>query len=92
MISGLLDGLKIGAGVIVGLLIGYQVGHWRGHVAGYEKRIAEAAVEAVKTDAERRGDDAKLQGLSDYDLCVVGLRASRMPIEPCDVLRGVGEE
>jgi hypothetical protein len=91
-VIGLFDWLKLGAGAIVGVIIGYQVGHWIGFDAGYDKRIAEEAVATAKADAERRGDDAKLQGLSDYDLCVTGLRASRMPIEPCSVLRGVGEE
>lgn len=90
---GLLDGLKIGTGAIVGIMIGYQVGHWRGEIAGYDKRIAEAAVEAIKVYAERRGDDARLQGMSDYGLCVAGLRVGRMHnISACDVLRGVGEE
>ena len=90
---GLFDWLKLGVGAIVGVIIGYQVGHWRGVDAGYDKRIAETAIAAAKADAERRGDDAKLQGLSDYDLCLAGLRASRMPdISACDVLRGVGEE
>ena len=89
---GLFGWLKLGVGAIVGLVLGYQVGHWRGHIAGYEKLVAQTAAQAVKAEAVRRGDDAKLQGLSDYDLCVVGLRASRVPVEPCDVLRGVGEE
>lgn len=92
MITGLFDGLKIALGALVGALIGYQVGHWQGHRAGYEKLVAQTAAQTVKAEAVRRGDDAKLQGMSDYDLCVVGLRASRMSVEPCDVLRGVGEE
>ena len=93
MIFGLLDWLKIGSGAVVGALIGYQVGHWQGDRAGYQKRIAEAAVEAVKAEAERRGDDAKLQSMSDYDLCVTGLRASGMSIEPCAIfVRGLGEK
>ena len=84
---GLFDWIKIGAAAGLGLLIGYQVGHWQGESAGYDKRIAEAAVEAVKADAERRGDDAKLQNMSDYDLCVTGLRASRASVEVCEALR-----
>lgn len=92
MIFGLFDWLKIGAGAVVGLLIGYQIGHWRGESAGYQKRIAEAAVEAVKAEAERRGDDAKLQSMSDFDLCVTGLRAGGLPVDACDTLRGLGEE
>ena len=93
MIFGLFDWLKIGAGAAAGLLIGYQVGYWRGESSGYDKRIAEAAVEAVKAEAERRGDDAKLQSMSDFDLCVTGLRAGGLhDVSACDTLRGLGEE
>ena len=84
---GLFDWLKIGAAATAGLLIGYQVGHWQGESAGYDKRVAEQAVEAVKADAERRGDDAKLQNMSDFDLCVAGLRNSRLSVEVCEALR-----
>lgn len=84
--------LKLAAGALVGLIVGYQIGHWRGVDAGYEKHIAETAIATAKADAERRGDDAKLQSMSDYDLCVAGLRSSRVSIEPCDVLRRNGEE
>lgn len=85
--------LKIGAGAAVGAIIGYQVGHWRGETAGYEKHIAETAIASAKADAERRGDDAKLQSMSDYDLCVAGLRVGGVrDFSPCDVLRRVDEE
>lgn len=90
---GLFDWLKLGVGAIVGVVIGYQVGHWRGESAGYDQRIAEEAVATAKADAERRGDDAKLQSMSDYDLCVAGLRAGGLrDFEPCSVLRGVDAE
>lgn len=92
MIVSLLDGLKVSAGALVGALIGYQIGQWQGYSAGYDKRVAEAAIATAKAEVERRGDDAKLQSMSDYDLCVTGLRAGRVPVEPCDVLRGMGEE
>lgn len=89
----LFDWLKLGAGAVVGLVLGYQVGHWRGVDAGYDQRIAEEAVATAKADAERRGDDAKLQSMSDYDLCVAGLRSGGLrDFEPCSVLRGVGAE
>lgn len=87
MIFRLFDWIKISVGAVVGAVIGYQVGHWRGYAAAYDKWIADAAVEAVKADAERRGDDAKLQNMSDYDLCVAGLRASRVSVEVCEALR-----
>lgn len=87
---GLFDWLKLGVGAVVGLALGYQVGHWRGHVAGYEKLVAQTAAQAVKAEAVRRGDDAKLQSMSDYDLCVAGLGRERM--HACDVLRGLDAE
>ena len=45
--------------------------------------IAEQAVQSQKEELERKGDDAKLQRLSDYDLCVAYL--GRVP--ECDSLR-----
>ena len=93
MIFGLFDWIKIGAAAGLGLLIGYQVGHWQGESTGYDKRVAEQAVAAVKAEAIRRGDDAKLQSMSDYDLCVTGLRAGGVrDVSACDTLRGLGEE
>lgn len=92
MIFGLLDWLKIGVGAVVGAIIGYGIGHWQGHDAGYQKLASETALEAAKAEKERRGDDAKLQSMSDYDLCVAGLRGSRLSVSSCDVLRGNGKE
>jgi len=54
--------------------------------------IAEQAVTDRKAELERKGDDATLQTLTDYDLCVAGLRGNRMQIDPCDQLRGAGKE
>lgn len=48
---------------------------------GKNDYIAEKAVQDLKAEAERKGDDAKLQRMSDYDLCVVAL--GRVP--GCDV-------
>jgi hypothetical protein len=59
---------------------------------GRDLYIAEQAVTDRKAELERKGDDATLQTLTDYDLCVAGLRGSRMSIGPCDQLRGAGEE
>lgn len=49
--------------------------------AGKSELIAEQAVADLKAERERRHDDAELQGLSDYDLCVRAL--GRVP--DCDV-------
>lgn len=54
--------------------------------------IAEQAAADRKTELERKNDDAKLRGMSDYDLCVGGLRSRGLSIDPCDELRGVREE
>lgn len=93
---GPLDWIKIGcgtaAGAIVAGTIAYQVGHWRGASDGYDKRVAETAAAAVRLELERKGDDAKLQKLGDYDLCVLGLRGNGMRIDACEQLRGVPEE
>lgn len=93
---GLLDWLKFGAGVAAGAIVAgsaaYFIGHWNGHSAGYDKRVAEIAAADAKAEIERKGDDAQLQGLTDYDLCVRGLRGSGMPIDACEQLRGLREE
>lgn len=89
----MLDWLKIGGGFVIGALaagtIGYLAGHWQGNRAGYDRRIAEVAAAEARAELERRGDDAKLQGMSDYDLCVAGLAGSGMPVDACDELRGL---
>ena len=86
------DWLKTGAGALLGALVAYQVGHWREQSAGYDKHVAETAAANLKAELERKGDDAALRGMSDYDLCVVGLRAQRMPVDACDQLRGIRGE
>lgn len=91
-----LDTFKLGAAALVSFLAGagifYVVGHWQGDEAGYDRRIAEVAIADGKAEMERKGDDATLQTMSDYDLCVLGLRDSGMPVNACEQLRGVQEE
>lgn len=64
----------------------------RAREEGRAAYIAEQAAADRKAEIERKGDDAKLRGMSDYDLCVDGLRSRRLPVDPCDVLRGVRQE
>jgi hypothetical protein len=71
---------------------GYLVGHWKGDSQGYNRRVAEVAAADLKAELERKGDNAKLAGMSDYDLCVSGLRGSGMPVDACEQLRGVSGE
>lgn len=54
--------------------------------------IAEQAAANQKAELERKGDDAKLRNMSDYDLCVDGLRARRLPTDGCSVLRGISQQ
>lgn len=93
---GLLDWIKMGgaalAGGLVAGVVSYQVGHWNGDTQGYQRRVAEMAIADGKAELERKGDDAEIQGKSDYDLCVLGLAGSGMPVDACKQLRGVREE
>jgi hypothetical protein len=61
-------------------------------IEGRDGYIASQAVADRKAELERKGDDATLQTLTDYDLCIAGLRGNRMPIDPCDQLRGPSQE
>lgn len=90
---GLLDWIKLGGaflgGVIIAGTVSYFIGHWIGESDGYQRFIAELAAANEKAELERKGDDAKLQGMSDYDLCVAGLRDQRVSVDACEQLRGL---
>lgn len=89
---GLFDWLKaIAAGIAVAVLA-YHLGHWIGKGSAYQRLLAETAAAATRAEMERKGDDARLQSMSNFDLCVVGLRAQRMPVDACEHLRGVRPE
>lgn len=89
---GLLDFIKFGAGAIIGATVAYGIGYMAGDSSGYARRVAEVAIADGKATAERKGDDAALANMSDYDLCLVGLRGSGMPVDACEQLRGVHAE
>lgn len=80
------------AALVAAVPAAYLVGHGRGDGAGYNRRVAEVAAADLKAELERKGDNAKLQGMSDFDLCVAGLRGNRMPVDACDQLRGLQQE
>lgn len=84
--------LRLAAGAALGAFVAYNLGWYSGKSFGYDSRVAEQAIADGKAEAERKGDDARIQGLDDYDLCVLGLRANGMPVDACDVLRGVRTE
>jgi hypothetical protein len=93
----MLNRVSIVAGAIAGGLAAFLMMQavnalWllpRARQEGRATYIAEQAAADRKAEIERKGDDAKLRGMSDYDLCVDGLRSRRLPVEPCDILRGV---
>lgn len=66
--------------------------HYNGRSQGYDLAIAERAAADRQAELERKGDDAKLQNLDQYDLCVAGLRGNGMPIDACEQLRWHGQE
>lgn len=59
---------------------------------GVEAHKAQMAAAAAQAERERIDDDARLQGLSDFDLCRDYLRSRGMPIDACGHLRGVSGE
>ncbi len=91
---GLLDALKAGAGALLGALAVYAYTQAISLPAARSEArahlIAEQAVQSQKEELERKGDDAKLQRMSDYELC----RAYLGGVPECDTLlvRGVSEE
>jgi hypothetical protein len=62
--------------------------YYKGRVDAHVQAVAEQAAADRKAQLQRDGDDAKLQNLSDYDLCVTGMRTNRMRIDACEQLRG----
>jgi len=83
----------IALGVLIAAVpVAYVVGHARGDRQGYDRRIAEQAVADTKAEAERKGDDAKIGNMADYDLCVASLQRRGLPIDACDELRGLQSE
>lgn len=80
------------AALVAAIPLGFYYGQHRGDAAGYNRRIAEVAAADAKAELERKKDNAKLNGMSDYDLCVYGLRGGGLPIDACEQLRGVQPE
>lgn len=90
---GVRDFVTIAATALVVGALAFVVGRIVGDGDGYDRRNAEIAVIAGKIEAERKGYDAEIQNMSDYDLCVYGLRAAGMrDTGICDQLRGLHAE
>lgn len=84
---GLLDGLKIAAGALLGALAVYAytqaVSLPAARSEARDRLVAEQAAQAQREELERKGDDAKLQRMDDYSLCIAYLGRVR----ECDSLR-----
>jgi hypothetical protein len=85
-------------GLILGLIAAVVVAAailWIAHELeqrGYEKRVAEQAAADGRAENDRKRDDARQQGLSDYDACRDYLGGRRLSVEPCEQLRGFRAE
>lgn len=92
----IVEWVEIGIGVVLGAVvagvIAYGIGHAKGDTQGYNRRIAEQAVADQRVEAERKGDDARIGNMADYDLCVASLRRRGLPDDVCDELRGLQAE
>ncbi|WP_312418595.1 hypothetical protein [Shinella sp.] len=84
---GLLDAAKVATGVLIGAAAAIAYTHLISLPAARSEArarlIAEQAVQSQKEELERKGDDAKLQRMSDYDLCTAYLGG----VPECDSLR-----
>lgn len=84
---GLLDALKLPAAALAGAILVYAytqiVSLPAARSEARSRLIAEQAVQSQKEELERKGDDAKLQRMSDFDLCVAYLGG----VPECDSLR-----
>jgi len=81
--------VKLVAGVLLGALAVYAytqaVTLPAARSDARARLVAEQAAQSQREELERKGDDAKLQRMSDYDLCVTYL--GRVP--ECALLLGV---
>ncbi len=62
------------------------------HQAGQKAEQVRQLRETLQVERKRNEDDAHLQSLSDYDLCVEYLDARGMSADPCEQLRGLPGE
>lgn len=74
---GLLDALKLPAAALAGAILVYAytqaVSLPEARSEARSRLIAEQAAQSQREELERKGDDAKLQRMSDFDLCVAYL-------------------
>ena len=85
------SGLQFYAGIVVGVIATALISIAvmtvyvipKAKSEGQALYIAKQAAESQKAELERKGDDKKLRGMSDYDLCVSAL--GRVP--DCEPLK-----
>lgn len=84
---GLLDAAKLAGGALIGAVVVVAYTHLVSLPAARSdakaRLIAEQAVQSQREELERKGDDAKLQRMDDYSLCIAYLGRVR----ECDSLR-----
>lgn len=84
---GLIDAAKLAAGALLGALVVYAytqaVSLPAARSEARSRLVAEQAVQSQKEELERKGDDATLQRMDDYSLCIAYLGRVR----ECDSLR-----
>lgn len=90
----LAGGALVGAAATFGVFWSFNALLWlpQAREEGRATYVAEQAAADRKAEIERKGDDAKLRDMSDYDLCVDGLRSRRLPVGACNILRGLRAE
>lgn len=80
---------QIGAGAALGALLAAGPVYLYGSYQGRQQAVVEQLQSDVEAERDRNKSDAKLQALSDYDLCVQSLRSRGMRIDACEQLRGL---
>ncbi|MCP8894309.1 hypothetical protein KYK29_05155 [Shinella daejeonensis] len=84
---GILDAAKLAGGALLGAaaVMAYVslVSLPAARSEGRARLIAEQAAQSQREELERKGDDAKIQRMSDYDLCIAYLGR----VSDCNTLR-----
>ncbi len=83
LVGGVSGAIRFAVGLLVMYVLSVAVLQPMARNEGRSRYIAEQAVKDQKVEMERKGDDAKIHQLSDYDLCVLNL--GRVP--DCDALK-----
>jgi len=91
-LSTLSSRLTILSAAVVAAVTAYGTGYVYGRHNGYQQATTEQFKADIKAQHERAKDDAKLRALNDYDFCVLSLRRRGVPVDDCEVLRGLPQD